>query len=158
MIPEKLYRSGKPRESQLEDWIKRYRLKCIINFQFTVAPYEKELAKKYNVKHYHMKLKARKAISDSKWEDVKKIMTNEENHPLLFHCRSGVDRTGLVAALYRIEMQDWPLEDALREMSFYYHMPFIYPKIQQYIRKRFNEIQVKSNEQTPSIEGDYRNP
>lgn len=36
--------------------------------------------------------------------------------PLLFHCRHGADRTGLIAALYRILFENWPREAAMEEM------------------------------------------
>lgn len=36
--------------------------------------------------------------------------------PTLIHCHHGADRTGLIAALYRILTQDWRREEALREL------------------------------------------
>ncbi len=35
------------------------------------------------------------------------IMSDEKNHPVLIHCEHGVGRTGVHAALYRIEFQGW---------------------------------------------------
>lgn len=34
-----------------------------------------------------------------------------------FHCRRGKDRTGAVRALYRVAIQGWQIEDAIKEMN-----------------------------------------
>lgn len=35
--------------------------------------------------------------------------------PLLFHCRAGRERTGFLAACYRMHVQGWSFEDAYKE-------------------------------------------
>ncbi|WP_090203543.1 tyrosine-protein phosphatase [Yoonia litorea] len=40
--------------------------------------------------------------------------------PFLIHCKSGADRTGLVAALYLLVVEGAPLEVAMRQLSFRY--------------------------------------
>ena len=37
-----------------------------------------------------------------------KIMDEEANLPVLIHCEHGVGRTGVFAAIYRMEYQGWP--------------------------------------------------
>ena len=37
--------------------------------------------------------------------------------PVFFHCRRGVDRTGAMAAIYRIEACGWTREEAIEEMK-----------------------------------------
>ena len=64
-------------------------------------------------------------------------MTEEENLPLLLHCHSGADKTGTVMALYRVEVQGWPLWKALFEMDLHGHIPLQYPALQRYLKDRF---------------------
>lgn len=47
--------------------------------------------------------------------DFLKFVTDPNNQPVLFHCYSGVDRTGSMAACYRIAVQGWTQEQALKE-------------------------------------------
>ena len=44
------------------------------------------------------------------------------NRPVLFHCAHGKDRTGVMAAVYRMEVDGWTNGEALAEMRrFGYH-------------------------------------
>ena len=45
------------------------------------------------------------------------IVTNPKRSPLLIHCQHGADRTGTMCALYRIAVQGWTKEEAIREMT-----------------------------------------
>ena len=47
---------------------------------------------------------------------LRAIQTAQAHGPVLMHCKHGVDRTGLIAAMYRVVVQDWRKEDALQEM------------------------------------------
>ena len=50
-------------------------------------------------------------------------------YPLLIHCKSGSDRTGLAAALYLMSRRDEPPEKALRAFSLFYgHVPLLGPE------------------------------
>ncbi|MGB9835591.1 MAG: fused DSP-PTPase phosphatase/NAD kinase-like protein [Candidatus Saccharicenans sp.] len=45
------------------------------------------------------------------------LVTRPENSPYLVHCHHGADRTGLFVAVYRVVVQGWPKEEAIREMQ-----------------------------------------
>jgi protein tyrosine/serine phosphatase len=44
------------------------------------------------------------------------IVTNPKRSPVLVHCQHGADRTGTMCALYRVAVQSWSKEEALKEM------------------------------------------
>jgi protein tyrosine phosphatase (PTP) superfamily phosphohydrolase (DUF442 family) len=44
------------------------------------------------------------------------IVTDPDRAPVLVHCQHGADRTGALCAVYRIAVQGWTKETALREM------------------------------------------
>jgi protein tyrosine/serine phosphatase len=48
---------------------------------------------------------------------LRTIQTAEAKGPVLMHCKHGSDRTGLMAAMYRVVVQGWSKEDALSEMT-----------------------------------------
>lgn len=48
---------------------------------------------------------------------LRAIQTAEAKGPVLMHCKHGSDRTGLMAAMYRVVIQGWTKEEALNEMT-----------------------------------------
>ncbi|MEM7048154.1 MAG: dual specificity protein phosphatase family protein [Acidobacteriota bacterium] len=46
-----------------------------------------------------------------------RIVTNARRTPVLVHCKHGADRTGTMVALYRIVVEGWSKEEALKEMT-----------------------------------------
>ena len=48
---------------------------------------------------------------------LRAIQTAQAKGPVLIHCKHGQDRTGLVAAMYRIVVQGWSKQAALDEME-----------------------------------------
>ncbi|CAN7180265.1 MULTISPECIES: dual specificity protein phosphatase family protein [unclassified Pseudomonas] len=48
---------------------------------------------------------------------LRTIQSAEAKGPVLMHCKHGSDRTGLMAAMYRVVVQGWSKEDALSEMT-----------------------------------------
>lgn len=44
------------------------------------------------------------------------IVTTKSQQPVLVHCAQGSDRTGMMVAIYRVVVQGWSKDDALKEM------------------------------------------
>lgn len=53
-----------------------------------------------------------KQVAEALWQ----IEQSQKNGAVLIHCMHGADRTGLVAAMYRIIYQDWDIDEAKREL------------------------------------------
>ena len=45
------------------------------------------------------------------------IEQRQKQGPVLIHCYHGADRTGLISGMYRVIYQNWPIEEAKREMQ-----------------------------------------
>ncbi len=45
------------------------------------------------------------------------LVARQRNGPFLVHCLHGADRTGTMIAIYRLAVQDWKKDDAIREMT-----------------------------------------
>jgi protein tyrosine phosphatase (PTP) superfamily phosphohydrolase (DUF442 family) len=64
---------------------------------------------------------------DPSYEEAKqffKVVDESSKTPVLLHCYHGADRTGAFTALYRINRQEWSVEEAIAEMTgggFHFH-------------------------------------
>jgi protein tyrosine phosphatase (PTP) superfamily phosphohydrolase (DUF442 family) len=64
------------------------------------------------------------------------LVTDPHRTPVLVHCQHGADRTGIMCALYRVAVQGWTREEAIREMTdggFGFHG--IWVNLKKWIRK-----------------------
>ncbi len=64
-----------------------------------------------------------------------KIATDKSKAPVFVHCQHGADRTGVMCAVYRIVVQGWAKDDAIREMThggFGHHA--IFTNLSRFIR------------------------
>jgi protein tyrosine phosphatase (PTP) superfamily phosphohydrolase (DUF442 family) len=65
-----------------------------------------------------------------------RIMVDPRNRPLMVHCRHGADRTGAMVALYRVVVQGWTREQAVREMDDGgYHHSWLWRDLDRYVMK-----------------------
>jgi tyrosine-protein phosphatase SIW14 len=62
------------------------------------------------------------------------VMTDPASQPVFVHCSRGADRTGVVAAVYRMEVDGWSEAEAEAEMeAFGFHG--IWSQLKEYVRR-----------------------
>ncbi len=132
-----LYRGGilKTEQDILE--LKKIGIKTVVNLEWdrifaesSGIKKEKEWCQKAGIKFIHIPLFPTKAPRKN---DVEKILTLIEasDKPIYIHCRHGVDRTGFITAMYRINHDKWSLDHAYNEMlnlGFHNHRFFYWKK------------------------------
>ncbi|WP_413793278.1 MULTISPECIES: dual specificity protein phosphatase family protein [unclassified Pseudomonas] len=108
-----LYRSSLPDGGALP-LLKKLRIGTVINFlpetdqRWLSAPGIEQVQLPYRTNH----------VDDSDiLRALRAVQAAEAKGPVLMHCKHGSDRTGLVAAMYRVVVQGWSKEDALNEMT-----------------------------------------
>ena len=50
-------------------------------------------------------------------DELFEILDDEENYPVLLHCKAGLHRTGVLSACVRMEYQDWSNHAAYHELK-----------------------------------------
>ena len=69
-------------------------------------------------------------------ETMRSIRAAEQQGSVLLHCLHGADRTGLMAAMYRMLYQGWPREKAIDELKnggYGYHA--VWKNIESYLKR-----------------------
>jgi protein tyrosine/serine phosphatase len=112
-VSELLYRSAQPTAEGFKE-LEKFGLRSVIDLRGGKTD-QKSMAGT-NLKYFVIPSKA----SQVREEDLVrflKIVTDPADGPYLVHCHYGADRTGLFIAVYRIVIDNWSKEEAIREMQ-----------------------------------------
>jgi tyrosine-protein phosphatase SIW14 len=129
----RVYRSGLLSADGFRDAIARYRIKTVINLMeenqdpalradrfHAISTHESELCKDLGVdfKFIFVELSDNRPGNEAlpAIAEFRKIMDDESSYPVLIHCKAGLHRTGVMAAIYRMEYDHWSRADAMREL------------------------------------------
>ena len=120
MVPGVLIRSGQPLIEEYQ-WLKEQGLKSVIDLRVdneygqvaldTKIPGFNELGLKF----FNIPMADGKDLSEEQAIYFLKLIQDPTIQPALIHCRSGVGRTSLMAALYRYSIQGWAMTKAIEE-------------------------------------------
>jgi protein tyrosine phosphatase len=130
-----MYRCGQLTVAGFKDAVDRYKLKAIVNLQDDYPDpdvyksfwdrsivKEQQVCKDLGVKYLFISpdLRPRPEVPAKRpkaVEEFLKICDDPSNYPMVIHCRAGLHRTGVLAAIYRMEYQGWTVDEAFREMK-----------------------------------------
>src|SRR5712692_5598481 len=125
-----LYRSAQLSKTELRSAAEEYRIKSVLNLRGAHAGqpwYDDEIAAagELGLAHYDYPLSAKHFVTSQQIDQILDIVRKAPK-PLLIHCRSGADRAGLVAALYRFSETGASAAEADRQLSLAYgHFPYL---------------------------------
>jgi protein tyrosine phosphatase (PTP) superfamily phosphohydrolase (DUF442 family) len=135
VVPGKVYRSGQMTYAGFAEAVDRYHLKTIINFQDDYPDpdvdksfwlpgtiKESEMCRRLGVRYVFIApdlvpYRASPARRPEAIDRLLALLDDPDVYPVLLHCKAGLHRTGIMAAIYRMEYQGWDVADALRELK-----------------------------------------
>lgn len=123
MLSDSVYRSEQPTANDFSE-IYSYGIRSVLNLRESNT--DDELIKGTALNLYKVQMNAAN-LDEGKIIQAMKIIKNAPK-PILIHCMHGSDRTGAVAAFYRIIVENWSKEDAIKEMkygNFGFHSVFV---------------------------------
>ena len=125
--PERVYRSSQPSPLFLRYLVEHYGVRSLVNLRGRTPGFESDFAARHRLRLFSFDLSASRPPSQAEVARFLEIVSNPANQPVLVHCRNGVDRTGYMLGLYRIEADGWSPERAAREMSRYLQFGWLNP-------------------------------
>ncbi len=136
-VTDSLYRSAQPTALGMKN-LKKMGIETIINLRSFYSDRNDIGTTGLGYEHIYMK-----AWHPERKEAVRflQIVTNPKRAPVLVHCQHGADRTGTMIAIYRIAVQGWSKEDAIKEMvqgGYGFH------GIWDNLKKWIQELEIKS--------------
>jgi tyrosine-protein phosphatase SIW14 len=125
-----LYRSAQPYPRGLTELLERDGIKTIVNLrQSSEEPgtgwyeAEKSWAEHHGVRMIDLPIHSGGIPTNKQVAYFLALCRDPNTHPILLHCQAGKDRTGYLAAIYRMEFDGWPAERAIQEMQQYRFNP-----------------------------------
>jgi tyrosine-protein phosphatase SIW14 len=117
-ISEQLYRGAQPtREGFIE--LQKMGLKTIVNLRETRS--DRGGMEGLGLRYVHIRFNPA-GPEDAEIAAFMQVMQDPDCRPAFVHCLAGSDRTGTIVAIYRVMEQDWPMEEAVKELPrFGYH-------------------------------------
>ena len=133
-ISDNLYRGAQPDDDGYK-YLRSLGIKTVINLRQHHS--ERKDVESQGMRYVEIPLQANVFGSEPPTtEQVKQfsgIVLDPANQPVYFHCAQGKDRTGTMAALYRMEVDKWTADEAIEEMRhFGYHD--IYKDLMDYVK------------------------
>jgi protein tyrosine/serine phosphatase len=125
-----LYRSAQLSGQKLATVVNAYGIKSVINLRGENGGLrwyddEMEVTAAHGASHFDVRMSALRDTDDATVTQLMEILRTAPR-PLLIHCESGSDRTGLAAALYERFINERPAEVAAGQISFRYgHFPWL---------------------------------
>jgi protein tyrosine/serine phosphatase len=116
VLSDGLYRGGQPTEKGFR-FLKEKGIKTVINLR---AEDDSEAAMVQKLGMHYIRIPVNEIRP---WSQIPpgaigkyfELVNNPANYPIFFHCRRGADRTGALAALYRMALQGWSAKKAYDE-------------------------------------------
>ncbi len=123
--PGVLMRCGQPRVRELEQIRQRFGLKTIVCARGGTRQAlrgrwfrkEKAWCEQRGVDFVHLPFSDRTVPASEVFDRFAEIMRNPRAYLVLVHCERGTHRAGILSAVYRLAVMNWPLDRAVREVE-----------------------------------------
>jgi len=119
-VTDGLYRGAQPTAEGFRA-LRKLGVKTVVNLRLMHS--DRELIEGAGLDYVHIPMGAWR-VREAHVLDFLALATDPARQPVFFHCQHGADRTGTMAAFYRLVVQGWTKDEALREMTegeFGYH-------------------------------------
>jgi protein tyrosine/serine phosphatase len=115
-----VFRSAQPTPQQLRRAVRRHGIKTVLNLRAErncgAFVLEEEACDELGLDLVNVRVRSRDVPTKELIRELERIFADMRK-PVLMHCKSGADRTGIVGALYLMLVENRPVTEAMRQLS-----------------------------------------
>ena len=136
-INDHLYRGAQPKSQGLAE-LKKLGITTVVDLRgedLDTIAWERRQAESLGMRFVHIPVSGWSPPTDEQVVQFLSLFHSEPKEKIFVHCRFGDDRTGVFVATYRMALEKWPAEQALKEMYFFGFNGFWHPSMKTFIRE-----------------------
>ena len=136
-ITDVFYRGGQPGENGLVS-LKAMGITTIVDLRGEdreKLEWERKLSESLGLRFVHIPVSGWSPPTDDQLVQFLSLLRGDPQQKIFVHCRFGDDRTSVFIAAYRVALEKWPAEQALKEMYFFGFNGFWHPAMKTFVRE-----------------------
>ena len=136
-INDMLYRGAQPKETGLAE-LKELGITTIVDLRGEDRDkyeWERKQTEALGMRFVHLAVSGWAPPSDEQVAKFLELFRHDPRQKVFVHCRFGDDRTGVFVATYRMAVDKWTPEQAMKEMYFFGFNGFWHPSMKKFIRE-----------------------
>jgi len=135
-ITDVLYRGAQPKETAFSE-LKLLGITTIVDLRGEDQEkivWERQHTESFGMRFVHIPVSGWSPPTDEQVVEFLSLFRGEPRQRVFLHCRFGDDRTGVFVATYRMAIEKWSAEQAMKEMYFFGFNGFWHPAMKSFIR------------------------
>jgi protein tyrosine/serine phosphatase len=142
-INDHIYRGGQPDDGEYAE-LAAMGIKTIIDLREDPERYARRSAEGAGLRYINIRLNAKRPPTEEESDNFLQLVNDEKNWPVFVHCAGGRHRTGVLLAVYRMEVDGWDARRAYSEMKDYkFYSRFGYGDMKEYVFDYYDKMTTK---------------
>ncbi|MBT8379113.1 MAG: tyrosine-protein phosphatase [Ignavibacteria bacterium] len=135
IVDDGIWRSAQPSTESIAV-MKKHGLKTIINLRGSEENHlwESRISDSLGIQYFYIPMDGREDPDTADLNEILKIIEDERNQPVMYHCLGGKDRTGIVTAVYRLKNSEVEFEEVHKEMLMYGYNEEEFPHLAEFVK------------------------
>lgn len=132
-IDENYYRGAQPQGRDYAD-LAALGVKTVIDLQKDGDETEAGLVQSAGMTFYRIPMTTHEPPTPEQLAQFLQLVNDPANQPVFVHCAGGRHRTGVMTAVYRMEDEGWPADQAFKEMKQYrFGADFLHSEFKRFV-------------------------
>ncbi len=139
-VNDHIFRGSQPDDEEYQQLALRG-IKTVIDLREDAKIKARILSEKAGLKYINLPLKAKQPPTKEESDRFLMLVNDQANWPVYVHCAGGRHRTGVLIAVYRMEIDGWDVNRAYEEMKeFKFYSSWGYDDMKDYVFDYYRQM------------------
>ena len=142
-VNEHIYRGGQPDDDEYGQ-LAALGIKTVIDLREDPEKFARSAAQGAGLQYINIRLNSKRPPTLQESKQFLELVNDQRNWPVFVHCAGGRHRTGVLLAVYRMEMDGWNARQAYDEMKdFKFYSSWGHGDMKDYVFDYYNQMMAK---------------